>query len=419
MPQGLDRRRVADLPRPSDNAPDARPQGRSACGPRPGTRRWTASPKPSARPSRRHGLGCGRRVRRRRADQREGLPAGQVRPRGAAARANIDYNGRFCMASAAAAGIKAFGIDRGLPFPLEDIAETDVILLVGGNPAETMPPMMQYFEEQQRRRRPADRRRSAAHRRPRGRGDAASAAHAGHRWRARQRPAAHRHVAARSVGSRSTSHARTTGFDAVRRAVAAYWPDRVERITGVPAEAIEQAARMLGEPPTGHDPDRARAGAAEQGRRQRAGLHQSGAGARQGRQAVLRLRLPSPGRATARAAASTARRPTSCPATAASTTRRTARTSRASGASTPRALPGPGLSAYELLDALGDRRRRARAAGAWAPTSRSRRPTSTHVSERLAGARPAGGLRHLPVRDRRDGRRRAADRRSGPRRKAP
>ena len=34
---------------------------------------------------------------------------------------NIDYNGRFCMASAAAAGIKAFGIDRGLPFPLEDI----------------------------------------------------------------------------------------------------------------------------------------------------------------------------------------------------------------------------------------------------------------------------------------------------------
>ena len=30
----------------------------------------------------------------------------------------IDYNGRFCMSSAAAASIKAFGIDRGLPFPL-------------------------------------------------------------------------------------------------------------------------------------------------------------------------------------------------------------------------------------------------------------------------------------------------------------
>src|SRR4051812_24164344 len=33
----------------------------------------------------------------------------------------IDYNGRFCMSSAAAASIKALGIDRGLPFPLEDI----------------------------------------------------------------------------------------------------------------------------------------------------------------------------------------------------------------------------------------------------------------------------------------------------------
>src|SRR3954468_1043154 len=64
---------------------------------------------------------------------------------------NIDYNGRFCMASAAAAGTKAFGLDRGLPFPLEDIPQTDVILLVGGNPAESLPVMMQYFEEHQRR----------------------------------------------------------------------------------------------------------------------------------------------------------------------------------------------------------------------------------------------------------------------------
>ena len=34
---------------------------------------------------------------------------------------NVDYNGRFCMSSAAAGASKAFGIDRGLPFPLEDI----------------------------------------------------------------------------------------------------------------------------------------------------------------------------------------------------------------------------------------------------------------------------------------------------------
>ena len=47
----------------------------------------------------------------------------------------------------------AFGLDRGLPFPLEDIPHADAILLVGGNPAETMPPLMQYFEAQQRERR--------------------------------------------------------------------------------------------------------------------------------------------------------------------------------------------------------------------------------------------------------------------------
>jgi assimilatory nitrate reductase catalytic subunit len=35
---------------------------------------------------------------------------------------NIDYNGRFCMSSAAGAAIKALGVDRGLPFPVEDIA---------------------------------------------------------------------------------------------------------------------------------------------------------------------------------------------------------------------------------------------------------------------------------------------------------
>src|SRR5262249_4410410 len=39
--------------------------------------------------------------------------------------------------------------------------------------------------------------------------------------------------------------ARTTGFDGVRRAVRLYWPDRVERITGVPESDIVAAARML------------------------------------------------------------------------------------------------------------------------------------------------------------------------------
>src|SRR5438270_8543324 len=48
----------------------------------------------------------------------------------------IDYNGRFCMSSAAAASIKALGVDRGLPFPLEDIPHAETILLDGGNDGE-------------------------------------------------------------------------------------------------------------------------------------------------------------------------------------------------------------------------------------------------------------------------------------------
>ncbi len=60
--------------------------------------------------------------------------------------ANIDYNGRYCMSSAAAAVTRAFGVDRGLPFPVADIAATDALVLWGANPADTMPPLMQWVE---------------------------------------------------------------------------------------------------------------------------------------------------------------------------------------------------------------------------------------------------------------------------------
>lgn len=64
---------------------------------------------------------------------------------------NIDYNGRYCMSSAAAGQNRAFGIDRGLPFPVSDIAETDVLMLWGSNCAETMPPIMQWVYAQRER----------------------------------------------------------------------------------------------------------------------------------------------------------------------------------------------------------------------------------------------------------------------------
>ena len=103
--------------------------------------------------------------------------------------ANIDYNGRFCMGSGANGNLRAFGVDRGLPFPLEDIPGAEAILLTGGNPAETMPPIMQYFEAQRRRGRAIDRGGPAAqqHRQAR---PPAPADHPRHRRRAGKRAAA-------------------------------------------------------------------------------------------------------------------------------------------------------------------------------------------------------------------------------------
>ncbi len=157
---------------------------------------------------------------------------------------HIDYNGRFCMASEAAANIKAFGIDRGLPFPLEDIPGADAILLIGGNPAETMPPVMQYFDRQREN------------------GGALIVADP------RRTPTAAQatlhlpltpgtdlalangllHVAAAdSLLDLEFIASRTTGWESVRRVITSFWPDRVERITGVPSKDIVKAAHLLGE----------------------------------------------------------------------------------------------------------------------------------------------------------------------------
>ena len=56
---------------------------------------------------------------------------------------HIDYNGRLCMVSAAAANKKAFGIDRAAN-PWADILHTNVILVAGSNVAECFPVMTNY-----------------------------------------------------------------------------------------------------------------------------------------------------------------------------------------------------------------------------------------------------------------------------------
>ncbi len=159
----------------------------------------------------------------------------------------IDYNGRFCMSSAAAAGLKAFGIDRGLPFPLADIPFAETILLVGSNLAETMPPVMQYFQEQKRRGG------SLIVVDPRATLTGASAT-----LHLQITPGTDLALAngllyiAMKEGLLDTDFIaeRTTDFDSVRQVVSSYWPGRVERITGVPERDLQRAARLLGEAST-------------------------------------------------------------------------------------------------------------------------------------------------------------------------
>lgn len=57
---------------------------------------------------------------------------------------HVDYNGRLCMVSAAAANKKAFGIDRAAN-PWSDILETQVVLIAGSNVAECFPVMTDYI----------------------------------------------------------------------------------------------------------------------------------------------------------------------------------------------------------------------------------------------------------------------------------
>ncbi|EHR49279.1 putative anaerobic dehydrogenase [Saccharomonospora marina XMU15] len=153
----------------------------------------------------------------------------------------IDYNGRFCMSSAAAAGNRAFGVDRGLPFPLTDLAEADAVVLVGANPAETMPPFVQHLRGASTKgglvvvdpRRTPTAERANLHLAPAPGTDLALALGILHA------------VVADGLLRESVVAERTTGFDAAWRIAAAYWPERVERITGVSAADQRRVASLL------------------------------------------------------------------------------------------------------------------------------------------------------------------------------
>ncbi|MGW0880606.1 molybdopterin oxidoreductase family protein [Streptomyces sp. NPDC002671] len=157
----------------------------------------------------------------------------------------IDYNGRFCMSSAAAAGTKAFGLDRGLPFPLEDVPRTGCVILVGSNLAETMPPSLRYFRELRENggtlividpRRTKTAEQADLHLAPRPGTDLALALGLLHL------------VVAEGRTDEEYIRERTTGWEEARAAAMAHWPEYVERITGVSVPQLRETVRMFCEP---------------------------------------------------------------------------------------------------------------------------------------------------------------------------
>ncbi|AZM77844.1 nitrite reductase [Streptomyces sp. KPB2] len=154
----------------------------------------------------------------------------------------IDYNGRFCMSSAAAAGTRAFGLDRGLPFPLEDIPRTGCVILVGSNPAETMPPSLRYFTELRENggtlivvdpRRTKTAEQADLHLAPRPGTDLALALGMLHL------------VVAEGRVDEAYVEERTSGWEEARAAAMAHWPEHVERITGVSVPELREAVRLF------------------------------------------------------------------------------------------------------------------------------------------------------------------------------
>ena len=157
----------------------------------------------------------------------------------------IDYNGRFCMSSAAAGGIKAFGLDRGLPFPLEDIPRTGCVILVGSNLAETMPPSLRFFSELRENggtlivvdpRRTKTAEQADLHLMPRPGTDLALALGLLHL------------IVAEGRVDEDYVRERTVGWEDARAAAMAHWPEYVERITGVSVPQLRETVRLFCEP---------------------------------------------------------------------------------------------------------------------------------------------------------------------------
>jgi assimilatory nitrate reductase catalytic subunit len=158
---------------------------------------------------------------------------------------NIDYNGRFCMSSAAAAANRSLGIDRGMPFPLTDLNDADVVMLFGSNLADTMPPAVQHLGGVRERGglMVVDPRLSAT----------ARLTEEGAGEHVQLVPGTDlalilgllHIVFAESLADDEYLTARVDGVEAVRRSIAEWWPERVAATTGVSETQLRRLARRL------------------------------------------------------------------------------------------------------------------------------------------------------------------------------
>jgi assimilatory nitrate reductase catalytic subunit len=156
---------------------------------------------------------------------------------------HIDYNGRLCMVSAGTAYKGAFGVDRA-PNPWSDISKAEVVMVIGANIGECAPITTDYIW--------------------RARDNGAKLIVADPRMTPIARNAdlflpvrpgtdlallmAMLHVIIRDgLTDGAFIQAHTTGFEKTAESVEPWTPRRAAEVTGVPPEAIERAAHMVGE----------------------------------------------------------------------------------------------------------------------------------------------------------------------------
>ncbi|WP_188069697.1 molybdopterin oxidoreductase family protein [Brevibacillus brevis] len=158
----------------------------------------------------------------------------------------IDYNGRFCMSSAAAGLNRSLGIDRGSTIPWTDIHQTDCLFLAGSNAAECHPTSMFRIWEVQNRggylivadpRETPLARRADIHLDLRPGTDLALANGIVHLL------IENGHIDEDFIRNH------TNGFEETKEVIATFTPEYVSEITGVSVEKIVRAADIFGRAP--------------------------------------------------------------------------------------------------------------------------------------------------------------------------